>query len=145
MDIFDLNLSLQNLFDNNKSNDFYNPINIYLIFSKELEYGIIEYKRTLISYYNKTDKLLRQILWRINQDSDFNLNTNSCFYIIGIEDSGADSKLSTEELNLSLLILKNTIINTNISLHYLYLLNKNSNSLIIVAKLSMKNYNNLFI
>ena len=101
-----LNNFLKNLFLIYEENHIDNPININYYFNKENYYGNIEYKRTLISYNNKTNKLLRQILWRISENKSVYLN--KCYIIIGIEDNGSYSNTTSEELNNSLTIIKNT-------------------------------------
>jgi cysteinyl-tRNA synthetase len=140
--INDKNISLSNFLKNlfliYEENHIENPIYINYLFNKENYYGNIEYKRSLLSYNNKTNKLLRQILWRISENKSVNL----CYIIIGVEDNGSYSNLTSDELNNSLSIIKNTISNTKISIKYRFLINLITKSLILVVYLYIENYNN---
>jgi hypothetical protein len=118
-----------------------NPIIFNYEFGKEIDYGFIEYKRTLIYYNLKKSKLLRQIYWRISES--FNYNLNLCYYIIGLENSGIYSNINSNELQNSLDIIKKTIINTNINCEYVFLFDNNYNSKILVVKLYIENINYL--
>lgn len=118
-----------------------NPIIFNYEFGKEIDYGFIEYKRTLIHHNFKKSKLLRQIYWRISESSSYSLNL--CYYIIGLENSGIYSNIDTNELYNSLNIIKKTIYNTNINCEYIFLFDKNHNSKILIVKLYIENINYL--
>jgi len=125
-----------------------NPIIFNYDFDKEIDYGFIEYKRTLIYHNFKKSKLLRQIYWRISEYSIYNNdidnhNNNLCYYIIGLENSGVYSNININELQNSLDIIKKTIYNTNISYEYIFLFNKDNNAYTLLVKLYMKNINYL--
>ncbi len=60
-----------------------------------------------------------------------------CYYIIGLEDNGCPSKISIEELNKSLDIIKESIKNTDIKIAYLYLYNELYKSYLLVVKLDI--------
>ncbi len=125
---------LDNLFVSNnsfliKSNDTNNINDIqYVIFNhiyeKEFERGNIEYKRSLESYdlNDKTNKLIRQIHWRI-YEGVVNTDKECCYYIIGIEDSGRPSFLTKKELLDSLYFIQKSISDTEITYSYLYVKN----------------------
>ena len=159
-EIFNLHLIFTNLFNKLNSNNLIenyekngdsriseigltdNPIIFNYNFDKEIDYGFIEYKRTLATYHNfKKSKLLRQIYWRISESCINSLNL--CYYIIGLENSGQYSNITTNELNKSLDIIIKTISNTNIKYEYLFLLDKNYNSKILIVKLYIENINYL--
>jgi hypothetical protein len=134
-----------------------NPIIFNYNFDKEIDYGFIEYKRTLIYYNNKKSKLLRQIYWRMSEFSvaqqynkidkiyknyqklNSNINHDLCYYIIGLENSGIYSNINTNELYNSLDIIKKTIYNTNINCNYIFLFNKEYNAHILLVELYVKN------
>jgi hypothetical protein len=145
-----------------------NPIIFNYNFDKEIDYGFIEYKRTLIYHNFKKSKLLRQIYWRIseysiynnddnnydnddnnddnndnNDDNNDDYNYNLCYYIIGLENSGVYSNINTNELQNSLDIIKKTICNTNINYEHIFLFNKNNNAYILLVKLYIENINYL--
>ena len=115
-----------------------NPIIFNNNFSKEIDYGFIEYKRTLINYDIKKSKLLRQIYWRISEGCNF-YSVNLCYYIIGLENSGKYSNIDTSELYNSLVIIKKTICNTSINCEYIFLFNQNYNSHILLVKFYIEN------
>jgi len=118
-----------------------NPLIYNYEFNKEIDYGFIEYKRTLIYHNLKKSKLLRQIYWRISESYIYSLSL--CYYIIGLENSGIYSNIDSNELLNSLDIIKKTIINTNINCEYIFLLDKNHNSKILLVKLYIENINHL--
>jgi hypothetical protein len=146
-----------------------NPIIFNYEFSKEIDYGFIEYKRTLINYDIKKSKLLRQIYWRISEFSNYtgihlvnkqkefqeiydkinkdicnyNINYNLCYYIIGLENSGIYSNININELLNSLNIIKKIICDTNIKCEHMFLFNKKYNSYILLLKLYIENINYL--
>ena len=142
-----------------------NPIIFNYEFDKEIDYGFIEYKRTLINHDIKKSKLLRQIYWRISEFSNYagksivNNSTefqklydkineetydyNLCYYIIGLENSGIYSNINTNELLNSLNIIKKTICDTNINCKHMFLFNKKYNSYILLVKLYIENINYL--
>ena len=139
--IIKLDIKLNNIFENNDI-DKINPIHIKYKFSYEFDYGYIEYKRTLKSYRNKKDKLLRQIYWRMYESILFNNTTNpKCYYIIGLEDNGCSSNLNINELSDSLNIIKESINNTDIILSYIYLFNDLNKSYLLVIKLYIEHSN----
>jgi GTPase len=113
-----------------------NPFIIKYKFSFEIEFGFIEYKRTLSSYVNKKDKLLRQILWRISESLIFDEITKpTCYYLIGLEDNGNASNLSIGELKNSLKIILDSIINTILKYKFVYLFNQLNKSYVLVIKI----------
>jgi hypothetical protein len=95
------------------------------VYEKEIERGNIEYKRSLESYNenDKTNKLIRQIYWRI-YEGVVSIDKECCYYIIGIEDSGSPSFLTTKEIFNSLCFISETIKKTE--LDYSYLLVENT-------------------
>lgn len=107
-------------------------------FKKEYSNGNIEYKRTLSTYKNKMEKLLRQIYWRI-YEGIITENKKKCYYIIGIEDSGIPSKTTLKELEISIEIIKETIINTELNYDYLYLKNTIHDYKFIIIKIWLNN------
>jgi len=123
-----------------------NPIIFNYNFNKEFDYGFIEYKRTLIFHDTKKNKLLRQIYWRISEFSNYILDiydTNQylCYYIIGLENSGIYSNINTNELLVSLDIIKKTIYNTYIKCEHVFLYNKEYCSYVLLVKLYIDNIN----
>ncbi len=119
-----------------QENSYLKPYNIKYKFPFEYENGFIEYKRTLSTYLNKKDKLLRQILWRMSESILYsNIKKPTCYYIIGLEDDGKTSNLSKEELDKSLEILECSVSNTKIKHNYLYLFNELNKSSVLVIKL----------
>ena len=104
-------------------------------YDKEFERGNIEYKRSLESYYHndKTNKLIRQIHWRI-YEGIVNINKECCYYIIGIEDSGHPSFLTQKELFNSLYFIIKCINNTEITYSYLFVKNTILNFDYIIVK-----------
>lgn len=144
--INELSTMLDNLFESNRSviintnleNTNLNNIiqvNFNYIYSKELERGNIEYKRSLESYNqnDKINKLIRQIHWRI-YEGVVNLDKECCYYIIGIEDSGYPSFLTQEELNNSLHFILKCTENTEITHSYLFVKNTIMNYDYIIIK-----------
>lgn len=95
------------------------------IYEKEIERGNIEYKRTLETYNenDKTNKLIRQIYWRIYEGTVC-IDTECCYYIIGIEDCGSPSFLTKKEIFNSMCFISKTVLNAE--LNYSYLLVKNT-------------------
>lgn len=136
-----LSLIFYRLFDSNLPNTTLNPVLIDYKFNKENANGLIEYKRTLLSYSNKNDKLLRQIYWRIYEGL-VTENTKMCYYIIGLDDSGISANISEKELAESLDILNLTIQNTELKSTYLYVKNIFDNSLILIIRLWLDNTDN---
>ena len=117
------------------SNDEIPHIIFNYIYEKEFERGNIEYKRTLETYHynNKTNKLVRQIYWRI-YEGIVNIDKECCFYIIGIEDSGNPSFLTQKELFNSLDYIKKCINNIEITYSYLFVKNTVLNFDYIIVK-----------
>jgi len=143
-DIVNLHNIFDNLFLNHKQNNYYEPVLFNHDFIPEVDTGFIEYKRTLVNYDVKTDKLLRQIYWRLSES--FYYSFNFCYYIIGLDNSGIYSNINHSDLDASLQVIIKTIHNRNINLKYIYLFNKNFNSYIIICKLFIDNSMvNLFI
>jgi hypothetical protein len=102
-----------------------NEVIFNYVYEKEIERGNIEYKRSLESYNknDKTNKLIRQIYWRI-YEGVVSIDKECCYYIIGIEDSGSPSFLTKNEIFNSLYFICETLSNTE--LNYSYLLVKNT-------------------
>lgn len=143
-DIVNLHNIFDNLFINYKQNNYYEPVLFNHNFIPEVDTGFIEYKRTLVNYNTKIDKLLRQIYWRLSES--FYYSFNFCYYVIGLDNSGIYSNINHSDLEISLQIIIKTIHNRNINLKYIYLFNKNFNSYIIICKLFIDNsLVNLFI
>lgn len=94
------------------------------VYEKEIERGNIEYKRSLESYNenDKTNKLIRQIYWRI-YEGVVSIDKECCYYIIGIEDSGSPSFLTTKEIFNSLCFISETIKETELDYSYLLIEN----------------------
>ncbi len=133
-EIKNLSEKINNLFKNNQTNSFLNPIIFNYNFKKEYAGGFIEYKRTLTSYANlKIDKLIRQIHWRIYEGFVTD-GTKICYYIIGLEDSGLPSNISKEELEISLEIIKGALVNTSLVISYLCLNNSINNYNFLIVK-----------
>ncbi len=136
------NNTCNNTYNNTCSNTIENAFKIKYHFGFEYDDGFIEYKRTLSSYVNKKEKLLRQIYWRISESV---IHTNNkypfCYYIIGLEDNGKTSNQSKLEFDLSLQIILDSIINTNIKNKYMYLFNELNKSYILVVKLWIEDNN----
>jgi hypothetical protein len=139
-EIKNLNSKIDEIFvnDNNYSNNNYNNSIIFNYnFKKEYTGGFIEYKRTLSSYANKkTNKLIRQIYWRIYEGLLTEI-LNICYYIIGLEDSGIPSKISQEELEISIKIISDAMKEVDISYRYLYLKNTELNYNFVIVKFSL--------
>lgn len=134
-----LSIIIDNIFLNNNINNFSNPIEFNYNFKKEYSGGFIEYKRTLTSYVNsKINKLIRQIYWRI-YEGIITENINLCYYIIGLEDSGFPSYSSEKELENSLQIILETLIDIDLKITYLYLYNSILNYNFIIVKFSLDN------
>lgn len=141
--ILRLDKKISDIFNNSESesNEFslgsiLNPFIIKYKFSFEIEYGFIEYKRTLSSYVNKKDKLLRQILWRISESLFFDeIKKPTCYYLIGLEDDGNTSNLCIGELKNSLQIIVDSIIDTKLKYKFVYLFNQLNKSYILVIKI----------
>ena len=121
-DLFVLNEKSINI--SNIDIDTNNEIIFNYIFEEEIERGNIEYKRSLVSYNNddKTNKLIRQIYWRI-YEGVVNIDKECCYYIIGIEDSGLPSFLSISELKESIEFISKSIENSELNYSYLWLKN----------------------
>ena len=140
-----LSFRIENLFNNNKQNSFLNKIEFNYNFKKEYAEGFIEYKRTLSSYaIYKIDKLVRQIYWRIYEGL-VTENVNLCYYIIGLEDSGIPSKISQEELEISINVISNAMKNVDLRFTYLYLYNSflDYNFIIVKFLLDKINHNEI--
>lgn len=105
------------------------------IYEKEIERGNIEYKRSLESYNenDKTNKLIRQIYWRI-YEGVVSVDRECCYYIIGIEDSGSPSFLTTKEIFNSLNFISETIEKTELDYCYLFVENTILNNIYIIVK-----------
>lgn len=105
------------------------------IYEKEIERGNIEYKRSLESYNenDKTNKLIRQIYWRI-YEGIVSVDRECCYYIIGIEDSGYPSFLTTKELFNSLNFISETIEKTELDYCYLFVENTILNNIYVMVK-----------
>lgn len=143
-EIFDFYQDTQDIQDIQftQENSFIKPFNIKYKFPFEYQYGFIEYKRTLSTYLNKKDKLLRQILWRMSESILYsNITKPICYYIIGLEDDGKTSNLSKDELEKSLEILQSTISDTKIKKNIVYLFNELNKSLVLVIKLWLEEIN----
>lgn len=112
------------------------------IYDMEIERGNIEYKRNLESYNlnNKSNKLIRQIYWRI-YEGIVSTGKECCYYIIGIEDSGMPSFLTNAEIFNSLCFIFNSIDKTELNCLYLFIKNTISNSNYIIVKFFPKNKN----
>ncbi len=142
--IIKLENKFEYLFDYNvniNKNNIENPIKIKYKFCKEYELGFIEYKRTLSTYSDKKGKLLRQIYWRLHEnytnESNIDLDKLKCYYVIGLEDDGSSSNLTSSELDKSLNIILETISKTNINKSYLYLFNEINKSYLLLIKLEL--------
>lgn len=109
------------------------------IYEKEIERGNIEYKRSLESYNenDKTNKLIRQIYWRI-YEGVVSVDRECCYYIIGIEDSGSPSFLTTKEIFNSLNFISETIEKTELDYCYLFVENTILNNIYIIVKFCPK-------
>jgi hypothetical protein len=116
--------------------DIKHAYRIKYLFNFEYDYGFIEYKRTLSTYNNKKEKLLRQIYWRISESTEYsNLDIPFCYYIIGLEDNGKASNQDIKELEISLQTILDSINNTNLKYKYVYLFNELNKSYLLVIKL----------
>ena len=105
------------------------------VYEKEIERGNIEYKRSLESYNknDKTNKLIRQIYWRI-YEGIVSIDKECCYYIIGIEDSGSPSFLTTKEIADSLCFISEIITETDLDYSYLLVENTILNNVYIIVK-----------
>ena len=105
------------------------------VYEKEIERGNIEYKRTLETYNknNKTNKLIRQIYWRM-YEGVVSVNKECCYYIVGIEDSGNPSFLTTKEIFDSLTFISKTISETELNYSYLLVENTKLKNIYIIVK-----------
>ncbi len=131
------------LYEGEKINSYSKPYYIKYKFPFEYENGFIEYKRTLSTYFNKKDKLLRQILWRMSESILYScIKIPTCYYIIGLEDDGKTSNISREELDKSLEILQCSISDTKIKYNYVYLFNELNKSSVLVIKLWLEEITN---
>lgn len=127
-------LNYDNNNNNNNNNNYDNSITFNYNFKKEYAGGFIEYKRTLSSYANtKVDKLIRQIYWRIYEGL-VTENINICYYIIGLEDSGIPSRISKEELEISIKIISDAMKNIDLYHRYLYFINTELNYNFVIVK-----------
>lgn len=98
--MIELHYKLTKIFENIHTNIFNTILPI------ENDNGFIEYKRNLLSCKNKLSKSKTQIYWRMLEGLTYN-SSNSCYYIIGIEDDGNIIKeISDNEINKSLIIIK---------------------------------------
>ena len=137
-----LSLKIENLFCKCKQNSFLTQIEFNYNFKKEYAGGFIEYKRTLSSYgISKIDKLIRQIYWRIYEGL-VTENVNLCYYIIGLEDSGIPSKISQEELEISIKIISDAMTNVDLKFTYLYLYNSVFNYNFVIVRFLLDDTNN---
>ena len=139
-----ISVLFDNLFEKNHSNNLDKVIDMSYNFKKEFSNGSIEYKRSLISYNNsdKINKLIRQIYWRI-YEGVVTENVQLCYYIIGLEDSGIASTISSDELIKSLNIINNAIYDTYIQSSHLFMKNTYNNSIILVIKLWIEKENKI--
>ena len=105
------------------------------VYEKEIERGNIEYKRTLETYNenDKTNKLIRQIYWRI-YEGVVSVDKECCYYIVGIEDSGNPSFLTTEEIFNSLSFISETINETELNYSYLLVENTTLENTYLIVK-----------
>ena len=137
-----LSLKIEKLFCNYKQNSFLTKIEFNYNFKKEYAGGFIEYKRTLSSYaISKIDKLIRQVYWRIYEGL-VTENVNQCYYIIGLEDSGIPSKISQEELEISIKIISDAMQNVDLKFSYLYLYNSLLDYNFVIVKFLLDDKNN---
>jgi hypothetical protein len=127
--------------DNINSFDVESQVIFNHIYEREFERGNIEYKRSLESYYEneKTNKLIRQIYWRI-YEGIVTIDKEYCYYIIGIEDSGTPSFLSKIELSNSLNFISNCIEETELNYSYLFVKNIYLNYDYIIVKFWTNEY-----
>lgn len=140
-EIKNLYSKIEEVFSNNDKNYKNNNYNKSIIFNynfkKEYTDGFIEYKRTLSSYANtKIDKLIRQIYWRIYEGL-VTENINVCYYIIGLEDSGIPSRISQEELDISIKIISDAMKEVDLCHRYLYLINTEFNYNFVIVKFTL--------
>ena len=130
------------------NNDNINLEDFQIIFNykydREFERGNIEYKRTLESYTqnDKTNKLIRQIHWRI-YEGVVCIDSECCYYIIGIEDSGNPSFLSKKELLNSLNFISKCVDGSEIIYSYLFVKNTILNYEYVIVKF-LPNESNFF-
>jgi len=105
------------------------------IYEKEIVRGNIEYKRTLETYNEneKKNKLIRQIYWRM-YEGVVSVNKECCYYIVGIEDSGNPSFLTTNEIFNSLNFISNTISETDLNYSYLLVENTILGNIYLIVK-----------
>lgn len=105
------------------------------VYEKEIERGNIEYKRTLETYNenDKTNKLIRQIYWRI-YEGVVSVDKECCYYIVGIEDSGNPSFLTTEEIFNSLNFISITMSETELNYSYLLVENTTLENTYLIVK-----------
>jgi hypothetical protein len=134
--IDDNNLDISMMFelDYKLSEIFENPENKYLNteLPAENDNGFIEYKRNLLSYENKLSKLKTQIYWRMSEGLTYN-SSNSCYYIIGIDDNGTIQKVIThDEIIKSLEIVYKCTIQSNIK--YIYRQIIYNDSILVIIK-----------
>lgn len=104
-------------------------------YEQEFERGNIEYKRTLETYTqnDKSNKLIRQIHWRI-YEGVVCIDSECCYYIIGIEDSGNPSFLTKNELLNSLCFISKCLDGAEISYSYLFVKNTILNYEYVIVK-----------
>jgi hypothetical protein len=104
-------------------------------YEQEFERGNIEYKRTLETYIqnDKTNKLIRQIHWRI-YEGIVCIDNECCYYIIGIEDSGYPSFLNKNQLLNSLNYISKCIDGSEITYSYLFVKNTILNYEYVIVK-----------
>jgi hypothetical protein len=123
--MFELHYELTEIFENIHINIFNAELPI------ENDNGFIEYKRNLSSYKNKIQKLKTQIYWRISEGLTYN-SSNSCYYIIGIEDDGNIIKeITDDEIIDSLLIIKKCVNESNIKYIHKTIIYKNKSLLVV--------------
>jgi len=104
-------------------------------YEQEFERGNIEYKRTLETYAlnDKTNKLITQIHWRI-YEGVVCIDSECCYYIIGIEDSGYPSFLTKNELLNSLNFISKCVEGSEITYSYLFVKNRILNYEYVIVK-----------
>lgn len=126
---------INNLSNDNQINYEDSQIIFNHIYEQEFERGNIEYKRTLETYSqnNKINKLIRQIHWRI-YEGIVCINSDCCYYIIGIEDTGCPSFLTKNELLNSLNFISRCVVGTEITYSYLFVKNTILNYEYVIIK-----------
>jgi len=113
-------------------------------YEQEFERGNIEYKRTLETYIqnDKSNKLIRQIHWRI-YEGVVCIDSECCYYIIGIEDSGYPSFLTKNEILNSLNFISKCVDDSEITYSYIFVKNTILNYEYVIVKF-LPNESDLF-